>query len=380
MELGSSGWVAEPVPRMSEGEQCFRELADALPDAVWIVRSDGRLLYGNSRWHALTPLADGDDFATAYLRLLHNDDRQRWIDAWETALRTRCAYEIERRLHSVQHGAYLRQVERARPVRDARGDVVEWVCIATSPFDRSQQLIEELGRSLVKKNEALIAVAHEMRSPLAPIASAVALLERRAGDPEFVADVRAMIGRQVRQLARLVEDLLALGRLDHRQLGMRKERMDLRRALAAAVETAQPIITARQHQLARAVLAEAAVIEGDEGRLTQVLVNLLVNAANYTDTGGRISISLEREGAAFVIRVRDTGIGIARDMLAQIFDPYVRVERSGGTGLGLGLTLARELVQLHGGTLTAHSEGIGMGSEFVLKLPAAGLQTTADAV
>jgi signal transduction histidine kinase len=139
--------------------------------------------------------------------------------------------------------------------------------------------------------------------------------------------------------------------------------------LAAAIETAQPLVNARGHQLTTTVLADAAIVEGDAGRLTQLLVNLLVNAAKFTDEGGRISIALARENASFVIKVRDTGIGIASDMLPRIFDPYMRVERGAAGGLGLGLALAQELAQLHAGSLSAHSEGVGKGSEFVLTLP-----------
>jgi signal transduction histidine kinase len=263
-------------------------------------------------------------------------------------------------------------------VRDASGDVPEWVLTTTTAHDESQQLIEGLRRSLVQKDDALIAVAHEMRSPLAPIASAVKLLERRGSDPDCVADMRALISRQVTQLARLVEDLLDMGRLERRQLGVHKERTDLRRVLAAAVETAQPIIAARNHQLTTTVLADGAVIEGDAGRLTQVVVNLLVNAAKFTDSGGRIRVSLERERSAFVIKVRDTGIGISPEMLPRIFDPYVRLEARGGSGLGLGLALARELVQLHGGALIAHRAGVGRGSEFMLELPVPKRRNAAD--
>jgi two-component system, chemotaxis family, CheB/CheR fusion protein len=141
--------------------------------------------------------------------------------------------------------------------------------------------------------------------------------------------------------------------------------------LEAAVETSQPMITARRQQLTTTALADPAITNGDAGRLTQVLVNVLVNAAKFTEPGGCISVSLDRADAAFAIKVRDTGIGIPRDMLPRIFDAYVRLEPGGGTGLGLGLALALEIVQLHDGTLIAHSEGLGKGSEFVLTLPAA---------
>jgi signal transduction histidine kinase len=366
-----SGRSADGGIVVYEGEKCFQRLARVIAEPVWVVSADGHLVYGNPRWHALTTIAEGQSFPPAYVALIHPDDRQRWVHTWQHALSTRTPYAVERRVRCAASGAYLCQVERGQPVADASGDVVEWMLTATSSQEESEHLIEGLQHSLARKDEALIKVAHEMRGPLAPIASAVRLLERRGGDPACVENVRAMIGRQVTQLTRLVDDLLDLGRLEHRHLAVRKECTDLRRVLAGAVETVQPIITAQGHRLTTTVVADAAITYGDAGRLTQVLVNLLINAAKFTDPGGSISVSLERAGAAFVTRVRDSGIGIPRDVLPRIFDAYVRLERGSGTGLGLGLALAREIVQLHDGTLTAHSEGVGKGSEFVLTLPEA---------
>lgn len=353
---------------MYEGEQCFQRLARVVAEPVWIVSANGHLVYGNPRWHALTAIAEGQVFPTAYVTLVHPDDRQHWALTWQHALRTRSPYTIERRVRCVPNGEYLCQTERAQPVTDASGDIVEWMLTATTTQEESEHLIAGLRHSLACKNEALNKVAHEMRSPLVPLAYAVELLERRGSDPACVENVRALIRRQVTQLTRLVEDLLDP---EHRQITVRKELTDFRQVLAAAVETVQPIITARGHRLTTMTIADGAFVHGDAGRLTQVLVNLLVNASKFTKPGGCISVSLERAGAAFVTKVRDTGLGIPSDMLPRIFDAYVRLERGGGTGLGLGLALALEIVQLHDGTLTAHSEGVGKGSEFVLTLPAA---------
>jgi len=344
---------------MYESEQCFQRLARVVAEPVWVVSANGHLVYGNPRWHALTAIAEGQSFPTAYVVLMHPDDRQHWALTWQHAVRTRTPYAIERRVRCAPNGAYLCQIERAQPVTDASGNVVEWVVTATTTQEESEHLIAALRHSLVCKNEALNKVAHEMRSPLVPIAYAAKLLERRGSDTACVENVCALIGRQVTQLTRLVEDLLDLGRPEPRQLTVRKEPTDLRRVLAVAVETVQPIIAAQGHRVTTTAVAEAAIIQGDPGRLTQVLVNLLVNAAKFTNPGGCISVSLERAGAAFVTKVRDTGIGIPGDMLARVFDAYVRLERGGGTGLGLGLALALEIVQLHDGTLTAHSEGVG---------------------
>jgi len=361
------------APRIFEGEKCFEELADVMTEPIWVVHPDGKLLYGNRRWHSLTGISEGEDFADGFITLVHPEDQQRWIGAWQQALRTRNSYGIERRVRCALDPKYVRQLERAQPVRNSDGDVVAWVLIATT-YDENLQLIEGLRRAAVRKDEALMAVAHELRGPLAPIASAVELLKHRGSDPRCVADVRALITRQVAQLMRLVEDLLDLGRLEHRQLSVRKDCVDLRCVLAAAVEAAQPIITAHRHRLTTTARTDTAVVHGDEGRLTQVVVNLLINAAKFTPKGGRIWLSLEKEDSSLFVRVRDTGIGISGDMLPHIFDAYVRAVRGAsrrGSGLGLGLALAQQLVRLHDGVLTAHSEGAGKGTEFVLQLPAA---------
>ena len=359
--------------RVPEGAQCFHDVADAVTEPVWVVRPDGKLVYGNDRWHALTRIAEGEDFPGRFVNLIHPDDRPGWTEAWQRGVHSRSAYEIERRVRFAPDQHFVRQLERAQPVWSANGEVVEWVLVATMRDDH-QQLLDQLRRSLLRKDEALIAVAHEMRSPLAPIASAVRLLETRGSDPVLVADVQAMIGRQVAQLIRLVDDLLDLGRLEHQHPGVRKVRLDLRFVLAAALETTQPTIAAAGHRLKTAVAPEAAIVDGDAGRLTQVLVNLLNNAAKFTGRGGRIWLSLERVQAGYVVRVRDSGMGITPEMLPRIFDAYVQAAHDTPGlrgGLGLGLALARELAQLHGGCLTAHSAGIGKGSEFVLQLPAA---------
>jgi len=359
--------------QLHEGARCFRELAEAVAEAVFVVRSDGKLLYANHHWRSLAAIAPGGDFPGGFLAMIHPDDRQPWMLAWENALRTGGAYAIERRVRFGAGQEYVSQIEHTQPVRAPDGEVVEWVLVATM-HDSQETRIEELRRALVRKNEALMAVAHEMRGPLAPIVSALELLEHRRSDPEHVAQVRALLARQVGQLARLVEDLMDLARLQHGQMRVRKEPVELRLVLEAAVETAQPVISACGQQLTTATPMASAQVYGDEGRLQQIVVNLLVNAAKFTARGGHIWLSLDTQGPSIEVRVRDTGIGIAREMLPRIFDAYVRVEAGAPvvrSGLGLGLALAQQLARLHDGELTAHSEGVGKGSEFVLQLPAA---------
>jgi signal transduction histidine kinase len=175
-------------------------------------------------------------------------------------------------------------------------------------------------------------------------------------------------------MARLVDDLLDLSRIARGQVPLRRERLDLAAVVRLAVQTSEPLIQARNHRLTVSLPDRPLALEGDQARLVQVLTNLLNNAAKYTDPGGRIELSAGQEGDEAVVRVRDSGVGIPRDMLPRIFDLFMQVEgsrdRSQG-GLGIGLALVRRLVELHGGTVSAHSTGPGRGSEFVVRLPLA---------
>jgi signal transduction histidine kinase len=217
-----------------------------------------------------------------------------------------------------------------------------------------------------------MAVAHEMRGPLAPIANAVKALELHGDDPACVAAARSVIHRQVTQLARLVEDLLDVGRFRLASPELHTARVDLRNVVHAAIEVAQPTIAARGHELMVCASSGEVIVQGDEGRLTQVIVNLLVNAAKFTERGGQIRVLLESSAGDHRVHIRDTGIGISHDMLSHIFDPFVQAAHRAGSagGVGLGLALAQQLTRLHGGSLSAHSDGPGKGSEFVLRLPA----------
>jgi CheY-like chemotaxis protein len=182
-----------------------------------------------------------------------------------------------------------------------------------------------------------------------------------------------MMERQVQHLVRLVDDLLDVSRIMRNRIELRKERVDLAAVLARAVETAQPLIDAQQHQLGVSLPTPPVWLEGDPVRLAQVVGNLLLNATKYTDTAGRIWLTGERVGGDAVIRVRDTGVGIDADLLPRIFDPFTQADRSlarSQGGLGIGLTVVKYLVEMHGGTVSAHSDGPGQGSEFVIRLPA----------
>ena len=219
-----------------------------------------------------------------------------------------------------------------------------------------------------RKDEFLAMLAHELRNPLAPMVTGLELIKCYDIQHDGLDRVRESMERQVRHLIRLVDDLLDVSRISRGKIELRLEPVELGRVLDQAVESAEPLLDERHHQLVVEQCDEDLVLNGDPVRLTQVLANLLHNAARYTDPGGRIEVSCGRDARHAVLRVADNGRGIAPQFLDRIFDIFVQ-ERDGGGGLGLGLTLVQRLVQLHGGTVRAYSEGPGRGSEFVVRLP-----------
>jgi signal transduction histidine kinase/ActR/RegA family two-component response regulator len=233
-----------------------------------------------------------------------------------------------------------------------------------------------------RKDEFLATLAHELRNPLAPVRNSLHIL-RLAADDATVARVRAVMERQVDHLVRLVDDLMEVSRITRGKIELRRERTDLARVLRAALETSQPLIDACGHRIDVELPAEPLPLDVDPVRLAQVFSNLFNNAAKYAECPGDIRVRAWRENGMVAVSVRDDGIGIDPGMLAHVFEMFAQVDgthrRSQG-GLGIGLTLVRSLVQLHGGSVSAHSEGIGRGSEFVVRLPlATGAEATTAA-
>jgi PAS domain S-box-containing protein len=223
-----------------------------------------------------------------------------------------------------------------------------------------------------QKDEFLAMLAHELRNPLAPVVNAVQILRRPGLKDTQLAWCREVIGRQIGHLTRLVDDLLDISRITRGKIELRKEPLAVADLVHRAVETSRPLIESRHHELAVHVPQKPILIEGDEVRLAQVVSNLLNNAAKYTDAGGRIGLSVECAGDEVVLRVRDTGRGIDPGALPHLFDVFYQGDRTldrAEGGLGIGLSLVKRLVDLHGGTVQALSAGRGQGAEFVVRLP-----------
>jgi signal transduction histidine kinase/ActR/RegA family two-component response regulator len=253
--------------------------------------------------------------------------------------------------------------------------------LRTANEDLQRRLDELLEAEIADrhKNEFLAMLAHELRTPLAPILSAVQILGRQAADNPLVQRAREVVERQALHQARLLDDLLDVSRITRGKIELRRRNLDLGAALSDVVEATRPLINAKAQTISLAVPEQPVFVDTDPTRLTQILSNLLNNAAKYTHAGGRIAVGCRRDGEQAVVVVRDNGVGIPREMLSRIFDLFAQAEpltaRTQG-GLGIGLTLVKSLVEMHGGTVVARSAGRGTGSEFEVRLPAVAAPNT----
>lgn len=236
------------------------------------------------------------------------------------------------------------------------------------------RLINRLREADRRKDEFLATLAHELRNPLAPIRTGFQILRMAQGDRALAEQARAVMERQMQQLVRLIDDLLDVSRITRNKLELRKERVELERVVQHAVETSKPLIESAGHELTVRLPPEPMFLNADVIRLAQVLSNLLNNAAKYTEPGGKIWLTAERQGSDAVVSVRDTGVGIPSEMLPKVFEMFTQVDRSlerSQGGLGLGLSIVKHLAEMHGGSVEARSDGYGKGSEFQLRLPLA---------
>jgi PAS domain S-box-containing protein len=304
-------------------------------------------------WHQAFPHAVGNAVDQMYQRVMRNrlperieifyEHYQRWLEIGASPVQTGGV------------AVYFRDVtDRMRAYQE---------------LERTSHELREADR---RKDEFLATLAHELRNPLAPIRNGLQLLGISQPGSQVAEQARAMMERQTKHLVRLVDDLLEVSRISTGKLELRKEAVELAAVLGSAIETSRPLMEAGKHELRIELPREVITLDADPVRLAQVMANLLNNAAKYTTSGGLIEVTARREDARVRIAVRDNGIGIEPAMLPRVFELFTQAEpapeRAAG-GLGIGLTLARTLVELHGGTIEAHSAGRGKGSEFVVRLP-----------
>jgi len=286
--------------------------------------------------------------------------------------------EVEVRFRHFKTGAPRWMAYKVLTLPGADGRPVAFATVSQDVTERRRleddlrRVVAELSDADRRKNEFLAMLAHELRNPLAPISNAVRALSLGRRDETAVDSASEMLERQVGQIIRLVDDLLDVSRISRGKIALRPERVELTRIIVQAVEASRAQYRSMDQELTVSLPSEPVYLNADPTRLAQVVGNLLNNAHKFTDVGGRISVAVEREGAQVVIRVKDTGVGIAAEHLAGIFEMFTQVESSlerSRSGLGIGLTLVKTLVEMHGGTVEAHSDGPGRGSEFVVRLP-----------
>ena len=355
--------------RLRASEAQFRTIADAMPQMVWSTLPDGYHDYYNRQWYEFTGVPAGSTDGEAWNGMFHPDDQPRAWEMWRHSLQTGESYEIEYRLRH-RSGEYRWVLGRALPVRDAQGAIVRWMGTCTDVHEQKQAR-DELLASNRRKDDFLAMLAHELRNPLAPIGTAAHLLKSAPADTGKVRRSADIIDRQVRHMTELVDDLLDVSRVTRGLVELEREPVELKAALVHAIEQARPLLEARGHKLTTRMPAGEVHVLGDRTRLVQVLSNVLNNAAKYTPPNGSVTATLD-VGEWARVTVADTGIGIDPKLLPHVFDLFTQGERTPDRaqgGLGLGLALVKSLVDLHGGRVTAESEGRGRGTTVTLTFP-----------
>ena len=355
---------------LRESEERFRNLADATPVLIWGSGTDTRCNYFNKQWLDFTGRSIEQEIGDGWTQSVHPHDLERCLNTYIKAVEARTPFTMEYRLRR-HDGEYRWVLDNGVPRFAPDGIFSGYIGSCIDITDR-KAIEEELRESDRRKEEFLAVLSHELRNPLAPIQTAVDLLERRGKTDVGSNQELAMIKRQVQNLRRLVDDLMDVSRISRGKIELRNQLVELAAVVTEAVEAVRPLFDDHQQKLHVAIPEESIHLKADPTRLEQILFNLLINAAKYTPQGGEIWLDVEPLQGEVRIRVRDTGIGIDPDLLPKIFDLFLQGERRVGLaheGGGIGLSLAKNLVELHGGTITAHSQGPDIGSEFVVKLP-----------
>ncbi len=362
---------------LNEGELHFRQFLEKLPAGAYTCDAEGLITYYNQQavnlWGRTPKLRDAEDRFCGSFRLFLSDGSPLSHDACWMAL----ALKEEREYNGYEavierpNGERVTILAQANPIRDESGKVCGAlnVMVDISERKRAEDLLREADR---RKSEFLAMLAHELRNPLAAIRNALEVTKLAEGDEGDVEWAKGVVDRQSSHLARLVDDLLDVSRLTLGKVRLERRNLNAALILDRAVEEVRSLISERKHELTTAYEGDLTVY-ADPARLEQIVANLLTNAAKYTPTGGRIWLNALRVDTEVKISVKDTGIGISRTKLPAMFELFVQGERSldrNEGGLGLGLTIVRNLTEMHGGTVVAQSDGIGKGSKFTVSLPA----------
>ncbi|MDF5710977.1 MAG: PAS domain-containing protein [Nostoc sp. S4] len=367
---------------LRESEERYRCLSNAMPQLVWIYNRDGECEHVNLRWHEFTGQTLEEAMGFGWTKVIHPDDIQVAIQGWTQALGTGELYQQEMR-YQKRDGSYSWHLVRGVPIVDEQGSIIKWFGTSTDIDDRKHLeaerdrllQLEQAARAQAEsanrtKDEFVAMVSHDLRSPLNAILGWVRLLRTRKFDEASLAKALETIERNARSQEKLLEDLLNMSRILQGKLQLELSQVNLSVIIGAAIETAYPLANAKNIRLELIADRSIPPIFGDINRLLQVLGNLLSNAVKFTPSGGRVEVRLFNTSSHAQITVSDTGIGISPEFLPYVFERYHQGHstRKHG-GLGLGLAIARHLVELHGGSIQVASLGVGQGTTFTVKFP-----------
>lgn len=362
--------VFERQLRRAEAEQ--HALLDNVPKMVWIAEPDGRIRYQNRHWHEYTGLGGHEDWRD----IVHPDDLGSGQRAWDHAIRAGEQLNVELRFRRAD-GEYRWHVVRAQPLLDDHGRLRCWYGASTDIEDQKRAL-ETLAAANQRISRFLAVLSHELRNPLSGVSAASELLSREHLPAAERERALATLLRQNRHLQRLVEDLLDISRVTQGDLELRRERFDLAELLAEV--RSDHVDRAEREQVAidADLPAQPCWIHGDRARLRQVFDNLLSNAVKASSPGQRIRLQAAPDANEALVEVSDQGQGLSRDLSTRLFEPFVQTPDWRSRGLGLGLNIVKTLVERHGGSVAAHSAGLGRGARFSVRLPLAATATAAD--
>ena len=363
----------ELLASLHESEEQFRTLANSIPQLAWMADSSGSIFWYNDRWLDYTGTTPEEMHGWGWKKVHHPDHVGRVVEKIGLCFEAGEIWEDTFPLRG-KDGTYRWFLSRAVPIRDQQGCVVRWFGSNTDVTEqhRIEEALRETDR---RKDQFLATLAHELRNPLSPIRNSVELLRMLELQNPKIQWNLDVIDRQIQQMTRLIDDLLDVSRISRGKVVLRKEHVDLATVISRAAETVQPLIEERRHRLTISIANQPLFLEVDPVRIEQVVTNLLTNAAKYTEPEGKISLTARKETGGVSVRVRDTGIGMSSDFAPHAFEMFAQAEsgkdRTQG-GLGIGLALVRTLVEMHGGTVSAYSAGLGQGSEFTVQLPDSG--------
>jgi len=365
--------MTKPCPSLRDcPEEQYRLLTENVKDfAIFLLDTRGNIATWNTGAERITGFKEAEAVGRPFALLFRPQDIVNREPEKELAIAAEKGRSEDERWHVRKNGSQFWAMGVVTPLWDDNGKLRGYAKIMRDISDR-KRAETELADANRRKDEFLAMLAHELRNPLAPVLNGVQILRLEQTVSPGGQQAIGVIDRQAKHLTRLVDDLLDVSRITTGKVSLRKERIELHAPVGQAVEAVRPLMDSRKHTLSVSLPSESVWLEADSARLTQVLANLLTNAAKYTEPGGQVQFTGEREGSELIVRVRDTGIGILPEMLPRIFESFVQgdrsIDRSQG-GLGIGLTVAKNLIELHGGRIEAHSPGIGKGSEFVIRLP-----------